>query len=528
MEFLSEILLRNAEEFPDRAAVIQDGRTMNYRELNREVNRLANALKKHGIKRGDRAALLMRGGADWLLFMYACQKIGAALVLIHLRLLPEEILRMMTLADANILIYDAEYSDKAEYIAGHRSGELTFVCVGGSPERGALSFGKLMREEDVSETYTPLTAQEPSIILFTSGTTSASKGIVRTQEMMAHYCALLRDDESRAAGDVMLTPSPLYHAAGLCCVIKMLENAGALVLLNRFDSEKICREIQRCRATQIALVPPTSYLRLGGSGYPKEYDLSSVRLAHLAAGKASEDCLRELFDMFPNAGVRISWGSTEASNITELILSRDEADKNRALLCSVGRENPVSELKLVADDGSTVEGAGRGEAYVRSPLVFHGYLKAPELTARCFSDGWFKTEDIMYRDENGYYYLLDRKRDIIKTGGENVYAQEVEQDILKNSAISECAVVGIPDRKYGEAIAAAVVFRPGRSLSADEFVSFCRGVMPSFKKPKYWAVMPELPKNDVGKIRKNILREEAGTLFTPIVSENAETKGRTE
>lgn len=518
MEFLSEILLRNAEEYPDRTAVIQDERTLNYREMNREVNRLANALKKHGLKKGNRAALLMRGSADWLLFLYACQKIGVALVLIHLRQLPEEILRMMTLADANILIYDTEYSDKADYIAGHYTGELTFVCVGGSPERaGVLSFGQLMCEEDVTEAYTPLTDPEPSIILFTSGTTSASKGIVRTQEMMAHYCALLRDDESRARGDVMLTPSPLYHAAGLCCVVKMLENAGALVLLNRFDSEKICREIQRCRATQVALVPPTSYRRLSSSGYPKRYDLSSVRLVHLAAGKASEECLREVFEMFPNAGVRISWGSTEASNITELMLSRDEVNKNRALLCSVGRENPVSELKLVAEDGSTVEGAGKGEAYVRSPLVFHGYLKAPELTARCFSGGWFKTEDIIYRDENGYCYLLDRKRDIIKTGGENVYAQEVEQDILKNSAISECAVVGIPDRKYGEAIAAAVVFQPGCSLSAAEFVSFCRRVMPSFKKPKYWAVMPELPKNDVGKIQKNILKEKAGMLFTPIV-----------
>ena len=290
MEFLSEILLRNAAEYPDRTAVIQDERTLNYREMNREVNRLANALKKHSLKKGNRAALLMRGSADWLLFLYACQKIGVALVLIHLRQLPEEILRMMTLADANILIYDAEYSDKADYIAGHYTGELTFVCVGGSPERaGVLSFGQLMCEEDVTEAYTPLTDPEPSIILFTSGTTSASKGIVRTQEMMAHYCALLRDDVSRARGDVMLTPSPLYHAAGLCCVVKMLENAGALVLLNRFDSEKICREIQRCRATQIALVPPTSYRRLSSSGYPKRYDLSSVRLVHLAAGKARLD-----------------------------------------------------------------------------------------------------------------------------------------------------------------------------------------------------------------------------------------------
>ena len=519
MEFLGESLIRNAEEFPDRIAVIQEKSSLTYKELNRESSRLANALKKTGVKRGDRVALLMKGGREWLLSLYACQKLGVGVVLVHLRLLPQEILRMIELADAGTLIYSEEYSDKAAYIASHSDAAQRRIRLGDPAKAtaaGEYPFEELLRSGDTAEAQIPLDGSEDSVLLFTSGTTSAAKGMVRTQKMMRVYSSLLADAASRRRCDIMLTPSPLFHAAGLCCVVKTLVNAGTLILLDRFDCEKICRQIQRYKVTQIALVPPTSYQRLRNSGYPDQFDLSSVRLAHVAAGKASRECFEDLFAMFPKAAVRLSWGSTEASNITCAVFGQETLLNNPQRLMSVGRVNPVSELKLIAEDGSVVEGAGKGEAYVRSPLVFDGYLKAPELTERSFSDGWFKTEDILCRDAEGYCYLLDRKRDIIKTGGENVYAQEVEQDILANPAISECAVVGIPDRQFGEAVAAAVVFKKDCSLTADEFIGFCRRVMPSFKKPKYWAVMDALPKNDVGKVQKIKLKSQAGKLFTAI------------
>ncbi|MGM9538696.1 MAG: class I adenylate-forming enzyme family protein [Candidatus Onthomonas sp.] len=520
MEFLGEYLLRNAVEFPDRTAVVQDERSMTYRELNIQCSRLSLSLEALGIKRGDRIAVLMKSSIEWLLVLYACQKIGVGLTLVHARLLPEEILRTMDVADAGTLIYSLEYADKAAYIEANSSRRRNYISLGSGADSPAqenhYAFEHLMRSQDAAEAQISLRGEEDSIILFTSGTTSAAKGIVRTQEMMSVYASLFQNEASRARPDILLTPSPLYHAAGLCCVIKMLVNAGTLVLLSSFDCQKICRQIQELQATQIALVPPTSYQRLKASGYPALYDLSSVRLAHIAAGKASRDCLRDLFEMFPNAKIRLSWGSTEASNITCSVLDRAELQAKPRLLGTVGKINAVADLRLVSDDGSIVEGEGHGEAYVRSPLVFSGYIKDPQLTARSFSAGWFKTEDILQRDAEGYYYLLDRKRDIIKTGGENVYAQEVEQAILENPVIAECAVVGVPDPKFGEAVAAAIVVKEGQSITEEEFVRFCRSVLPSFKKPKYWAVMNALPKNDIGKVCKPVIKSSADRLFTKI------------
>ena len=518
MEFIGGLLAGNAKIFPDRTAAIHGEKTMTYGQLNREADRLANSMRRIGIKKGCRAALLMRGGIEWLLTFYACQKLGVGLVLIHLRLLPEEMLRMFSLTGADTLICSNEFLRQAGYIAEGSPAGVRMIVQGAAENApdGAYSLEELLRGDDCSAVQENMTGVEESVILFTSGTTSDAKGVVRTQRMMAVYGSVLAGEGSLSAENIMLTPAPLYHATGICCVIKMLVNAGTLILLDHFDCEQVCAQVQKYRAAQIALVPPVSYQRLKASGYPEKYDLSSIRLAHVAAGKASRECFNDLFSMFPNAGVRLSWGSTEASNITSVTLGQEEINDNPMLLNSVGKVNSVSELRLVDKNGMTVEGAGRGEAFVRSPLLFDGYLNAPAMTENSFSDGWFDMEDIMYRDEGGFYYLLDRKRDIIKTGGENVYAQEVEQDLLKNPAIFECAVVGVPDKKFGEAIAAAIVLKKGCTLDGKEFISFCRRVMPSFKKPNYWAFMDQLPKNDVGKVQKAKLRERVD-LFKPVV-----------
>lgn len=520
-KYLGQLLLENAEQYPDRPAVIQDDTAITYRQLNENSNRLANALRTVGIGRGSRVAVMMKSDVEWLLIFYACQKLGVGMTLVHARLLPEEILRTMDLTGTETLIYSPEYADKAACIEAGSVAKRLYIRTGPETDEalpeGHLAFCRLMRGSDASEAQAALHDEDDSVILFTSGTTSAAKAIARTQKMMAVYASLFRDERSRMERDIMLTPSPLYHAAGLCCIVKMLVNAGTLILLGGFDSEKICRQIQQHRVTQLTLVPPTSYQRLKASGFPQQYDLSSITLVHVAAGKASKECFRDMFEMFPNASFRLSWGSTETSNITCSVLSQDDFRKKPALLGTVGKINTVAQLRLVADDGSIVEGVGDGEAYVRSPIVFSGYIKAPELNERSFSDGWFKTEDILRRDAEGYYYLLDRKRDIIKTGGENVYAQEVEQAILENSAIKECSVVGIPDPKYGEAVAAAIVVKDGQSIAADEFIRFCRTVLPSFKKPKYWALMDELPKNDIGKVYKPDLKRRAEQLFVKIV-----------
>ena len=290
MPFLGEILVENARRFPQRAAVISSGRTLSYGELDDASRRFAGALAGLGVQRGSRVAFLMKDNAEWLIAWYACQKLGAAAALLHSRLLPEELLRMMELSGASVLIYQADYADKAAYIAARDSRLRCCICAGGEPLPGHRSFGELLDAGPEAPEQAPLDGSEDCVILFTSGTTGVSKGIVRSQGMMDVYARVIScDGLSRIGEEVMLTPAPLYHAAGLCCVIKMARLAGTLVLVDSFCPDKICAQIERYRATQVALVPPRSYQRLKASGYASRHDLSSVRLVHITANKASRE-----------------------------------------------------------------------------------------------------------------------------------------------------------------------------------------------------------------------------------------------
>ena len=506
MPFIGYLLRQNAAKMPDHTAVIGSDASLTYAQLNDESTKLANSLRGLGVGSRDNVALLMKSSAMWLVSWYACQKLGAAAVLLHSRLLPEELARMTKTAGASVLIYSPEYSSKAAYIAEHEAG-VRLAIVNGHPEQaGHYELGELIRLGSGTDLSTEYAADSPCTILFTSGTTGVSKAIIRTQKMMSIYADVIVEDGVSTYGrEVMLTPAPLYHAAGLCCVVKMVRLAGTLVLEDCFCPGQICRQIDKFSATQIALVPPRSYQRLKASNETEKCDFSSIRLAHITANHASRECMEDILAIFPNASLRLTWGSTEAANVTMSILTREQLHSNEKLFNTVGRVNSVSEIRLLGGDGLEVADGEVGEAWVKSPLVFKGYINNPAKNAECFRGDWFDTEDLMYRDSDGFYYMVGRKRDMIKTGGENVYAQEVEQVIRSHPAVSDCAVVAVPDAKYDEAVGAAVVLNPGYSLDGNELIEFCKQFLPSYKKPKYLAIMDKLPENSMGKVQKNIL-----------------------
>jgi acyl-CoA synthetase (AMP-forming)/AMP-acid ligase II len=517
MPFIGEILRQNAAKMPDQVAVIGSDALLTYAQLNEKSDRLANSLKRMGIGHGDNVALLMKSSAMWLVSWYACQKLGAAAVLLHSRLLPDELTRMTKTSGASVLIYSPEYQSKAASIA-EKSEEVKLVITSGQSEQPEYrSLSDLIDQGSAEDIENDCAEDAASTVLFTSGTTGVSKAIVRTQKMMRVYADVIVDDGVSFYGkEIMLTPAPLYHAAGLCCVVKMAKLAGTLVLEDCFCPDQICRQIERYRATQIALVPPRSYQRLKAANETQKCDFSSIRLAHITANHASRECMEDILTIFPNASLRLTWGSTEAANVTMSILTREQLRACPKLFNTVGRVNSVSEVRLVGEDGYEVSEGDVGEAWVRSPLVFGGYVNAPERNAECFRGDWFDTEDLMYRDSEGFYYMVGRKRDMIKTGGENVYAQEVEKVIRSHPAVSDCAVVAVPDAKYDEAVGAAVVLRPGCTLDGHELVEYCKKYLPSYKKPKYLAIMDKLPENSLGKVLKNVLRRDYKELFEKI------------
>lgn len=520
MSCFSDYLRENSSYRPDHAAVISEDRVLSYRQLDQDSNRLANALIRLGLGKGNRAAVLMKSSVDWCVVWYACQKLGVAVVPLHVRLPAREHVRTADLAGVTCLFYSNEYLKQAQYICENSSSLRWAVQHHPSEERaaeGVLTLDELIESGDSSPVDILLDGSETAVILFTSGTTGKSKGVLRTQNIVCSHAEVLAGSNTRGRiPETVLTPAPLYHTAGLFCIFKTAALGGTLVLVDGFDPERICAMIEKYSVTQLLLVPPVSYDRLYYSGFPQKYRLDSINLALVTAGKCTDNGIMRIFEMFPNAALRPSWGATETCSCTGANLSREELLAHPERMRTVGKVNPAVEIRLVDEQGHDVPQGVAGEALVRSSMVFSHYLGAPENREKYFDGDWFRTEDIMKQDEYGFYYLMDRKRDIVKTGGENVYAQEIERVIQEHPSIHDCAVVGVPDERFGEAIAAAVALKPGERLNTDDFLEFCRERLPSFKKPRYLAVLDALPTNSVGKVQKTVLRRRAKDLFSKI------------
>ena len=506
-------LTRNATCHPNRLAIASAKGSLTWKELDEQATWLAQALRAKGVLKGMRVAVLWHNSVEWALIWYACQRVGAVPMPLNTRLLPREIVRHVELAACEVMFCAARFAATAQSVAA--TSELQLLVVEDSPLDGAVSWDELLACGSSERLVPDVREDDEAVVLFTSGTTGEPKGVVRTQRMVRDHALVLAMGDGGTQAEVMVTASPLYHTAGLLCVLKMAALSGTLVLAERLDPPVVLDLIERYRATQVMLVPPVVYGRLAGYGRWRSYDLSSVRQVLISAGRCDLGYARIAFMLFPNANLRFSWGSTEACSITGASVSREEIEHDPELVCTVGTVNSLVEVRLVDEAGKDVPEGAVGEALVRSPLVFGGYLGEGERDD-VFVDGWLKTGDMLKRDAQGFYYLVDRKKDVIKTGGENVYALEVERVLLTSPAIEDCAVVGVRDERYEEGIAVALKLAPGASITADEVLAVCEGRLPGFKKPRYWAIVDELPTNSVGKVQTGTLRARGRSLFSPL------------
>lgn len=526
--YLGQLLLNNVTNDPLRTAVISCTRTLTYYELNRESNCIANALTKRGIKKGDTAGIVLKNSAEWVIAWFACQKLGVVFVPLHVRLRAEELVESMRMVQCKLLFFGESLHEKAKEICKSYEDLQIKICVG-APDSAypysseySLSWEDLLREGDEREAQIKLENDSPVVVLFTSGTTGAPKGVVRTQEQVVlHGMTLAMENNHPGVRDVMLSTAPLYHIGGLQGFLKMLVLGGTYITLERIHPPEVFHMIETWQVTQLQMLPPVTYERLYRYDGWSQKDRSSVWEVCISAGKCTRDYIEHVFELFPQCHLRPSWGSTETCSVTCMQVSREAYRQNPALLKAVGRVIPLNELRIVDERGRDVKKGQSGEAVVRSPMVFKGYIGQQEEDKDIFLDNeWFRTGDIVRADpKNDCYYFLDRKKDVIKTGGENVFALEVERALQEHPAVRDCAVVGIPDPRFGEAIAAAVVTNPGFSVNGMELAEFCKKKLPSFKKPRYLALMEKLPVNNIGKIAKPVLREQAEQLFAPIFTE---------
>ncbi|MDR1711667.1 MAG: acyl--CoA ligase [Propionibacteriaceae bacterium] len=519
---MRSLLIRNATTVPDRLAVVGATGALTWRELDIRSNRLANALMSLGVGRGDRVAILWPNSAEWMVVWSACHKLGVAALPVNARLLPAEMAQLMRLAQATTLFCGDRFAEAADEVAAATDIKwcVSESGLAGSSAARTMSLEQLIAMGGRAEPPVSPDPDDESTVLFTSGTTGYSKAVVRTQAMTVGLAlALAIENENASTPEVLVTAAPLYHTGGLVGVLKMCALAGTLVFAERLDPPVILSLIEQYQATQIMLLPPVAYCRLTKSQPGRQF--KSVREVFISAGRCSMPLAHSIFDLFPNARLRFTYGSTEAASVTGITLGREELLADPRLIETVGRPIVPVEIRLVGEDGRDVAVGEVGEAWIRSPLAFHGYLgqthtDAPADNPDCavITDGWYHSGDLLRRDERGYYYVADRRQDLIKTGGENVFSQEVEQALLENPLVQACAVVGIPDRRFEEAVAAAVVPHPGAALTAADLVAWCQGNLAGYKRPRHWAIVAELPVNSVGKVQKNVLRENAKTYFT--------------
>ena len=510
---VSYFLQLNATRKPDELALVTFDRTMTWAELDEESRRLARGLQARGISKGDVVAYYLRNCWELVTVWWATQMLGAIAQPLNIRLLPHEIAHCLAVSGAKALFYQDidPIREGMEEICAQSELELVVACRSDGGIGRHIPFVEMMAEDPEDFVAEDIRGNDGSLLLFTSGTTGEPKGVLRSQRVMRDYALMLAlgNDRGSAAPqhETLVTLCPMFHTAGMSLLMKMVLG-GTLVLFDGFHARKMLDAIDAYHATQMLLIPPNLYLRLP-EARTDAHDLSSLREAQCSGGKVSEKDIAAMHELFPHARFRFSWGSTETCAPTSVIVSFEDMRAKPDLHKTIGKLNDLVELRVVGEDGADVADGEIGEAYVRSSMVFSEYLLDPERTREAFDDDrWFKTGDLLTRDAEGFFYLVDRKKDMIKSGGENVYAFEVESIIAGYPGIIECAVVGIPDERFGEAVAAVVVTEDGRELDAEQFVAYCKRHMASYKKPRFIAYMDALPRNSVGKLQKRALVED--------------------
>ncbi len=508
---VAQTLARQADLFPDKIGVQDLVRAMTYRQWNERACRLANALLGIGLMKGDRVAVLAYNCIEWMEIYAAAAKAGLIAVPINFRLLGAEIRHLIEDCDAKVLIVQADLLDPIEEVrASLPIAEKNFVSFGSEqPPAGYQSYEHLIGRAAGTEPQVEL-AQQNNIwaLMYTSGTTGQPKGAMRSQERDN----LLHSYTARAMGfdghDTGLLVMPMCHANSLWFSFLLTYCGGTAFVysLKSFDPEHLLRTLAERKITFTSLVPTHYIMMLELSGaVRRKYDVDRTDKLLISSAPARRETKIAIMEHFRNSKLFEGYGSTEAGWVT-LLSPAEQLQK----LGSIGRELAgTGRIRLMDGEGREVPDGKVGELYFCTPYVFHGYWKMPDKTAEAFRGDYCSVGDMARRDEDGYYFLVDRKSNMIISGGENVYPSEVENMLGGFSKLKEVAVVGVPHHKWGEAVHAVVVLRDGEVASEAEVLEWCMDKIAGYKRPRSVSFVKEaeIPRTATGKIQHRLLRQ---------------------
>ena len=505
---MASALDRAVRIFGARRAIADAERDFTWSEHIERARRAASVLAARGVAPGERFGILSRNSFRHAELLHAGYLAGFVPVPVNVRLAPPEIGAILADAEVKVLAVDAPFVPLLAHAAIAPFARGAFAL-------GAAAIDGLAASDSLLAAAAPITPREPdenddATLLYTGGTTGRSKGVRLSHRNIVANGLQNIPGLGVTERDVYLHVAPMFHSADLLGTATTLMGGGHSYL-TQVTPESLLGAIQDRRAT-LTMLPPTVIINTLQKLDTRAYDLRSFRFLYYGSAPMAPEWTRRAIAAFPGVEIAQGYGLTETAPILTHI---DFAEHQRAIdggdherLKSVGRALPGVDLRVVDDAGRELPLGAPGEIVVRGPNVTRGYLNNPTADAAALRNGWFHTGDIGRLDHDGYLYLLDRKKDMIITGGENVYSSEVEQVIYKHPQVSECAVIGMPHPTWGEALVAIVVPAPGATIAAEQLIEHCRAHIGGYKIPRQWRFVRELPKSAMGKILKTELRKQ--------------------
>jgi len=506
---LGDLVRRSAKLYPDKTAVIFKNSRYTYKELENRVRRVAWGLKEVGIKKGDRVGVLGRPSSQFIELYMAIPKIGGILVPLNCRLTGRELKYIINDSGIKCLISDKEFAGTIQSIQPELYSLTSFYVISDKPDSIAPY------EELISSSYPEtfpggIKDDDLAVLMYTSGTTGNPKGVMLTHKNLISIYISRIIDLKLDKKDIFLNCVPLYHTAAEYALL-VLYVGGTLIIHSDFDPENFLKDMEANKVTFCLGVPAmVNFLveHMGKTG--EDYDFSSVRFFLYGASPMPVALLKKAMKTF-KCDFLHSYGLTEASPGVSLLMPEEHvlegSDSEVKRLASCGKEIFNVEVKVVNKGGVSVKPDEIGEIIVKGENVMKGYWKLPEETSRAIKNGWLYTGDLATVDNEGYIFIVDRKKDMIISGGENIYPREVEEVLYTHPDILEAAVIGMPDKKWGETVKAFVVVKDGKQLPAKEVIDFCAKNLAGYKKPACVEFISVLPRNPVGKVLKKELRE---------------------
>lgn len=507
---IAELSDNEIKRFGEHVSMVFEGQEITNVEIRQASLRLGNALKRLGVKRGDRVIIQMPNCPEVIYSFRAVHAIGAVVVPINFLVGDSEIAYIYQDTGAETIISSMEFLPKIEACRRQAPAIKNIILIDDPVPSHTLSYRKLLENSSDELEMEKTEDDEVAALIYTAGTTGTPKGVMHTHYSLYSNAKMQLDTLNLPSGLIGIGVLPLCHSYGIASMnYGALLGGGKVILINSFDIDKIFSSIEKYKANAIAAVPTMYIYMLLDPGLQK-YDISSMKYWTCGSAPLTRDTWDSFKEKFGHE-ITEGWGLTEAG-----ANNSSNPFEGKKKIGSIGVPMKGTELKIVDFEGNELSPGQEGELIISGPMLMKGYWNKPEETAEAIKDGWLYTGDIGYRDEDGYFFITERKKDIIIKGGENIAPREIEEVLFSHPKISEAAVIGIEDPIYGEDVKAFVVLMPGERADPGEIISYCAERLKTFKSPREVEFLDALPKSLVGKVLKKELRKRQQQARSPL------------